>query len=530
MNASHRPTVREATISLLRGLGIQTVFGNPGSTELPLFRDFPADFRYVLGLQESVVVGMADGHAQATRHAAFVNLHSAAGVGHAMGAIFTASKNRTPLVITAGQQARSLLPFEPFLHSANAPELPKPHVKWSCEPARACDVPRAIARGFHIAMTEPRGPVFVSVPADDWDREAEPVAERLVSQRVAADPSLLARVGEMLDAARKPAILAGPAVDRGMAWHEVVALAERHNARVFSSPLAGRYGFPEDHRLFAGALRAQRQAMVQAMAGHDLILVIGAPAFVYHVEGEGPYLPPGAQVAQLIEDPGIAAWSPEGLSVVGHIAWSVKALLMRPAPRPRAAPAPRPAAARLPVPGPAERIGTGFVFQTLADLRRPGDVFVEEAPTSRAMMQRHLPIVEPESFYAMCSGGLGFGMSAAVGIALGRPGRRVVACIGDGSAMYTIQSLWSAAQLRLPITFVILKNGRYAALQDFAPAFGYAPGSAVAGTDLPDIDFVGLAHAQGCAARRVQRGDALRGALEQALACPTPTLVEVEVA
>ena len=220
MNTAHRPTVREATLSLLRGFGIQTVFGNPGSTELPLFRDFPADFRYVLGLQESVVVGMADGHAQSTRQAAFVNLHSAAGVGHAMGAIFTASKNRTPLVITAGQQARSLLPFDPFLHSANAPELPKPHVKWSCEPARACDVPRAIARGYHIAMTEPRGPVFISVPADDWDREADPVSDRVVSQRVAPDPSLIESVGKLLDAAHKPAILAGPAVDRGMAWHE----------------------------------------------------------------------------------------------------------------------------------------------------------------------------------------------------------------------------------------------------------------------------------------------------------------------
>ena len=171
--ASQRPTVREAVFGLLRDLGLTTIFGNPGSTELPMFLDFPADFRYVLGLQESVVVGMADGYAQATRNAAFVNLHSAVGVGHAMGAIFTAYKNRTPMVITAGQQARSILPFDPFLSSARATELPRPYVKWAVEPARAEDVPLAIARAYYLAMMPPRGPVLVSVPADDW-AHAEP--------------------------------------------------------------------------------------------------------------------------------------------------------------------------------------------------------------------------------------------------------------------------------------------------------------------------------------------------------------------
>src|SRR5450755_2192606 len=143
-----KPTVREAVLELLRSFRITTIFGNPGSTELPMFRSFPNDFRYIVGLQESVVVGMADGYAQATRNAAFVNLHSAAGVGHAMGNIFTAFRNRTPLVITAGQQARAILPFEPFLFSNQATELPKPYVKWSVEPARAEDVPLAVARAY----------------------------------------------------------------------------------------------------------------------------------------------------------------------------------------------------------------------------------------------------------------------------------------------------------------------------------------------------------------------------------------------
>ena len=182
-------SVRAAVFGLLRDFGLTTVFGNPGSTELPMFRDFPPDFRYVLGLQESISVAAADGFAQATRNAALVNLHSAVGVGHALGNLFTAWRNQTPLVVVAGQQARSILPFEPFLYASQAAEFPKPYVKWSCEPARAEDVPAAIARAYYVAMQPPRGPTFVSVPVDDWDRLCEPVAARTVSRSCARAPA-----------------------------------------------------------------------------------------------------------------------------------------------------------------------------------------------------------------------------------------------------------------------------------------------------------------------------------------------------
>ena len=191
-------TVRDAVIDFARRVGMTTIFANPGSTELPMFRDFPADFRYVLGLQEAVVVGMADGHAQASGRATLVNLHSAAGVGNAMGNIFTAFRNRTPLVITAGQQARSILPFDPFLSATDATELPKPYVKWSIEPARAQDVPLAIARAWAIAMQEPRGPVFVSIPVDDWDQPTQRLPERAVSHVTRPDPDALASIGTRL--------------------------------------------------------------------------------------------------------------------------------------------------------------------------------------------------------------------------------------------------------------------------------------------------------------------------------------------
>jgi benzoylformate decarboxylase len=525
-------TVREAVIELLRYFGMTAIFGNPGSTELPLFRAFPADFRYVLGLQEAVVVGMADGYAQANRNAAFVNLHSAAGVGHAMGNIFTAFKNRTPMVITAGQQARSILPFDPFLYSAQATELPKPYVKWSCEPARAQDVPLAIARAYYIAMQEPQGPVLVSIPADDWDQPSELVTPRTVSTQTRADPVVLERIGAALDASARPVFVIGAAVDRGHAWDEVLQLAERHNARVWSAPMSGRCGFPEDHRLFAGFLPAMREKIVQNLSGHDMIFVIGAPVFTYHIEGEGPHLPVGATLCQLIEDPAIAAWAPAGTAAVASIRLGVLDLLARPAPPARALPAPREAPPRAEPPQPSDasqRMSVAFLLQTLAELRDPADIIVEEAPSARSVMQAYLPMLRSESFYTMCSGGLGHSMPASVGIALAKPGAKVIALLGDGSSMYSIQALWSAAQLKLPITFVIVKNRRYAALQEFAPVFGFAASDPVQGTELPDIDFVALARGHGCAGVRVEHAADLRDMLGQALHSPVPMLIEVEV-
>jgi benzoylformate decarboxylase len=519
-------TVREAVLDLLRAFGMTTIFGNPGSTELPLFLDFPDDFRYVLGLQEAVVVGMADGYAQANRNAAFVNLHSAAGVGNAMGNIFTAHKNRTPMVITAGQQARSILPFDPFLFSNQAAELPKPYVKWSCEPARAEDVPLAIARGYYIAMQEPRGPVLISVPADDWARSCEPVAPRIVSTETGVQPELLDKLGEALDAAQRPAFVIGAAVDRSGAWDAVVALAERHNAAVFVAPMSGRCGFPEDHRLFSGFLPAMREKIVDLLGGHDLVFAIGAPAFTYHVEGFGPHLPRGAELVQLIEDPAIAAWAPLGTSAVGNIRQGVLDLLARPAPAARALP---PARIAPPRAEPTPVMSVAYVLQTLAEVRDPQAIVVEEAPSARPVMHRYLPMTRSETFYTMCSGGLGHSMPAAVGVALAKPESKVIGLIGDGSAMYSIQALWSAAQLKLPITFIIINNRRYAALQEFAPTFGFQPEDPLVGTALPDLDFLALAQGHACHAVRVTDAAELRSVLIDALKSPVPILVDIQV-
>ena len=527
---SSKVTVREAVLQLLRHFNMHLVFGNLGSTELPLFRDFPSDFRYVLGLQESVVVGMADGYAQASGNAAFVNLHSAAGVGHAMGNIFTAYKNNTPMVITAGQQARSILPFDPFLHSAQATELPKPYVKWSCEPARAEDVPLAIARAYYLAMQEPRGPVFVSVPADDWDRKTDPVSPRAIGTASLPDPRILAEIAQALNGCERPAFVVGAGVDRSNAWNETVELAERHKARVYVAPMSARCSFPEDHRLFAGFLPAMREKLVDRLAGHDIILVLGAPAFSYHVEGAGNHVPSGAALYQIIDDPATAAWTPTGTSATGNVQLAVQHLLEKSAPRQSSLPPERERIPRVAPPPAGERMSVAYVMQTLSELRQPSDIVVEEAPSSRPVIQNYLPIVESQTFFTMSSGGLGYGLPAAIGVAMAKPEKKVIAVTGDGSSMYAIQALWSAAQLKLPITFLILKNRRYAALQDFASVFGFEPGASVEGTELPDIDFVSLARGQGCAAARVEHAGDLHETLLSALHSSVPTLVEIEVA
>jgi benzoylformate decarboxylase len=516
-------TVRQAVFDLFRSFGTTTIFGNPGSTELPMFRDFPDDFRYVLGLQEMVAVGMADGYAQATRNAGLVNLHSATGLGHALGAIFTAYKNQAPLVIIAGQQARSILPFEPFLFADRAAEFPKPYVKWSCEPARAEDVPAAIARAYYTAMQPPRGPTFISVPVDDWDRLCDPVEPRRLGAVLRGDPELLAEAGEALRACAHPAFVVGAAVARDDAWDEMVALAERHRAQVWAAPNSGRNSFPEDHALFAGFLAADREKIVASLAGHDLILVLGAPVFTYHVEGFGPHIPDGARLFQLVDDPSLAAWAPVGEAIVTNLKAGIRDLLSGPGPRPRPAPPARSPMLRLSGPALSDR----YLMQQIALLRPVRSVIVEEAPSSRAAMHDHLPIIDRDGFYTCASGGLGHGLPAAIGIALARPREKVIALLGDGSSMYAIQGLWTAVQLALGVTFVIIKNWRYEALLEFGRHFGL---QRTVGTSLPGLDFCALARGQGVKATAVDHCKALDDALRTAFANTVePTLVEVAV-
>ncbi|KQM14670.1 benzoylformate decarboxylase [Novosphingobium sp. Leaf2] len=520
--AARSSSVRDVMFDLFRQLGIDTIFGNPGSTELPMFRNFPSDFRYVLGLQEMVAVAMADGYAQATRNASIVNLHSAAGVGHALGNVFTAMKNKTPLVIIAGQQARSILPFDPFLYAAQATEFPKPYVKYSVEPARAEDVPLAIARAYHIAMQPPFGPTFVSVPVDDWDRQTDYlVARRIQAVRFPDDDSIDKLAGVLMHA-RNPAFVVGATVDREGAFDLMVELAERYSAKVFVAPFASRCPFPENHPLHAGFLPPMREGIVSRLAEHDVIVVLGAPVFSYHVEGEGPHIPDGSQLILVTEDPDQAAGAAVGDAIIANVKPVIERLLDRTG---KVAPPLREPVRPLPsFVAEEDKISVDFLMKTLEEVRPQDCVIVDEAPTAHAARQDQIRLTRERSFFNCASGGLGYGLPAAVGLALGFPDRRVIATIGDGSSMYAIQALYSAAQLGLPVTFIIINNGSYRALEEFAGFFQIVD---PVGTKLPGIDFVSLARSLGCAADRASVPGELAGKLQAAIGSSGPALLEV---
>lgn len=516
-------TVREAVFDFFRQVGVGTIFGNPGSTELRMFQDWPEDFRYVLALQESVAVAAAAGHSMGTGRATVVSLHSAGGVGHALGAVFNAHRDRVPLLIIAGQQSRAMLPTRPFL-SADEPALfPRPYVKWSRQPDRAEDVPAAFAEAYRVAMTPPRGPVFISVPEDDWTHPAEPVRPREVRSGFVGEPQALREVADALDAGRNPALIVGAGVDDDGAQSVVVDLAERCGTSVWISPLSGRSGFPEDHRLFRGFLPPVRDQLARRLEEHDVVVAIGAPIFTYHVHTEGPYLAEGTRLFHLDCDPAQTAWAPVGTSVLTTIRAGVTALLDLVEPADREPPPPRVRLAPVPVTDP---IAPALVAETLRGLL-PGDaVVVEETPSHRAALHARLPITRPGGFLTTGSGALGWGLPVAVGRALAGTGERVVCVVGDGSSMYSIQALWTAARHRAPVTFVVLNNRGYEAVKELGRRLDI---SSVPGTDIHGIDFVTLAAGLGCPGRRVDRAAELSGALSDALGHEGPFVVEVPV-
>jgi benzoylformate decarboxylase len=525
------PTVRDAAFDLFRSRGMTTMFGNPGSTELPMLADFPGDFDYVLGLQEAVVVGMADGYAQASGRPALVNLHTAPGVANAMGAIFNAQANHSPLVITAGQQVRAQMTLQANLTNRDATRLPHPLVKWSYEPPRAEDVPLALSRAAHLAALPPRGPVFVSIPMDDWGEEVDGAyvahaIERSVEGRAGADPELVRALADRLAQAESPVLVAGPDIDASGAWEAAVALAERQRLPVFASPApgGGRIGFPEGHPNFQGVLPPAIGPVAEALQGRDLVLVVGSSVFPYYPYIEGPLLPEGTALVAITSDPDEAARAPMGDAIVADVKLTLEALLdavpesERPAPEPR--PDPEPAQD-------SEPASPSAVFAALAEVFPEDGIVVLESPSSTLALRNRLRISRPGSYYFGAGGGLGFGLAAAVGVQLAEPERPVVCVIGEGSLQYAVTALWSAVAQKAPITILVLRNEEYAILKWFAEIEGV---EGAPGLDLPALNSSEIANAYGIGAPRIEGIAELSEALAGAISSPNPEMIEVAVA
>jgi benzoylformate decarboxylase len=371
-------------------------------------------------------------------------------------------------------------------------------------------------------MQPPCGPTFVSVPIDDWDQSCEPLEPRAISRTVRGDEEALAQVADALNNSERPIFVVGAEVARDDAWDEVIALAELHQAKVWASPMASRNSFPEDHPLFAGFLWAGREEIVEKLQGHDLILVLGAQVFTYHVEGHGPHIPERARLFQLTEDANIASFAPAGTAVITSLKSGLSELLRHPALAERKPPK---VVRRATIPS-AQPFTDSYLLHRIAALRPANTIVVEESPSSREPMHEHLPITMRDGFYTCASGGLGYALPASIGVALGRPGEKVICLLGDGSAMYTIQGLWTAAQLNLPITFIIVNNGGYDALEGFSKRFGI---TSLVGTKLGGLDFVEIALGQGVVGRKVSEPIGLDQALVAAFDSNEPNLIEVVV-
>ncbi len=528
-------TIREATIELLRERGMTTLFGNPGSTELPMLADFPEDFRYILGLQEAVAVGVADGYAQASGRAALVNLHTAPGLGNGMGAIFNAQANKSPLVVTAGQQYRSLMTLQANLTNRDATRMPHPLVKWSWEPPCAQDVPHALARATHLAELAPRGPVFVSIPMDDWYAEVRDEDEvrhqttRTVTGASAPDRVTIEALARRLAQAANPAFVAGPDIDASGGWDAAVRLAERARLPVYATPATGggRLGFPEDHPLFQAILPPAVQPLGEALAPHDFVLAAGTSIFPYYPNIPGALLAEGTSLTAITSDPDEAARAPMGDAIVADVALTLAALAdaigelgepNREPPPVRAAPEEV---------GLTDPMSPSTAVRTLAQVFPEDGIVVLESPSATPALRNQLRLRRPGSYYFSAGGGLGFGMPAAIGVQLACSQRRVVCVIGEGSAQYAVQSFWTAAAYKVPVTYLVLRNDEYAILKFFS-LMEETPGAP--GLDLPALDTVAVAAGYGVNARRVSGAEELGAELRRALDSEGPELIEVRVA
>lgn len=497
------PTVRDVTFNLLRKLGVDTIVGNPGSTEETFLQNLPEDFTYILALQECSVVGIADGLAQGLKKPVIVNVHTGAGMGNAMGAILTARVNKTPLIITAGQQTREMLLCEPFLTNVEATTLPKPWVKWSYEPARYQDVPGAFMRAYATAVQQPAGPVFLSLPLDDWDQEMDDVdVFRTTSTRVAPDPLRVLEFSERINQSKNPALVYGGDIARSDGWDEGIAFAEKLNAPVWCGPFSERISFPEDHPLFAGALPAAIGPLSKTLEGHDLVIVIGASVFRYYPWVPGEYLPSGAKLLQVTDDPYEAAKAVTGDSLISDCRLALVELGKNVRERPAAKG--QDTAKRNPEPVDLENVNSPLtakqLFAVLSQYAPEDFILVQESPSNIPELGRSRlgTIRKPDSYYTMGSGGLGWDMPAAVGLAIAekRSGRNrpVIVIMGDGSFQYSPQAIWTAVQRELHVVVVVPRNEEYGILKSFA-LLEKTPN--VPGLDLPDLDIVSLAKGYG---------------------------------
>ncbi len=544
-------TGRAAFLQLLIDEGVTHLFGNPGTTELAIMEAVPQfpQLKYVLGLQESVVLGMADGYARASNKLAAVNLHCTPGLGHAMGALYSAKFSGSPLIITAGQYEIGYGLQEPLLYEPLVP-IAQPLVKWAVEVTRIQDLPRIIRRAAKIALTPPTGPVFISLPGSILDDEAELDFGSPTRVEAGTRPGdeAIERLALRLLAAKKPVLIAGRELAHRGVLKEAGELANLLGAAVYQEPVPYNARFPSDHPACMGDLTRNQIKVRETLEQYDLLVCLGADLLRMSPYSPVEPLPDGMPVIHITErDWELGKNYPTEIAFRADVRETLRALLpvLRAkrsrdqaeqadrrlgdlatrnwvTQREKARGTAREAASSQP-------IDPRFLMLCLVDALPENAIVVEEALTAAPYLASFLPMRDANSFYGLASGGLGFAVPGAIGISLAQPGRAVVAAIGDGSAMYGIQALWTAAHLKLPITYVIVNNRSYRIIKERLVASRKSDQFVAMDMKDPPIDFTGVAKGLGLTAVCVTVPAELAGVLRKAIDSGLPNLIEVIV-
>ncbi len=550
-NKRNSITGRSAFLALLKDEGVTRLFGNPGTTELPIMHAMTqqSDISYVLGLQESVVVAMADGYARASGKIAAVNVHVAPGLGNAMGALYTANFSGSPLIITAGQQEQGHGLKEPLLYAPLVP-IAAPLVKWAVEVNRLEDLPMIMRRAAKIALTPPTGPVFISLPGDILNMEAAidlGESTRVDAASRPSDASLESLAARLLQAQR-PVIIAGHEIIASDAFGEAVQLAEMLGAPVYQQTVNDGAHFPSEHPAFMGSLNRNQGYVRDVLSSYDLLICLGADLLRMSVYSEIDPLPADLAVIQI----GQRDWEmgknhAVELALRGDVKETVAALLPILSARggqdltDRAKTSLATVAAgnwsvqreaartKFVEMASASPIEPDWLMMRLVDLLPDDAIVVDEGIVSTRCLLNFLAIRDRYGYFGNASGGIGWGIAAALGIQIAHPERRVVAVLGDGSAMYGIQAVWTAAHLKLPITFVIANNGGYRIIKERLLAFHGNDQFIAMDFKDPAIEFADLARSLGMQAERIETGEAFETAFQAANGRDGPTLLEVVV-
>ena len=547
----NRITGRSAFLALLKDEGITHLFGNPGTTELPIMhalKDHP-ELTYVMAMQESLVVAIADGYSRASGRLVACNVHVAPGLGNAMGSLFNAKFTGTPMILTAGQQEQGHGLMEPVLFGPLV-QMAEPLVKWAVEVTRLEDLPRIVRRAAKIATTPPTGPVFISLPGDILNAEAgiELGRSTRVDTRVRPSDEALQALAQRILKAQNPVIIAGDEVVKSDALHEAAAFAATLGAPAYQCSTPYSSQFLSESPCFMGALSRLQDQVRGVLAPYDLMIVLGADPLRMSVYSEIDPMPEGMSMVQVgLVDWDLAKNYGAEIALKADVKETLRALI----PALRAAGggaletrAKKGVEALAPKNWTAKRktlieqiskakdkspIDADWLSLQVVEAMPDNAILVDEGLTSSRNMVALRPHRDRYAYHALASGGIGWGLPAAVGVSLANPDRPVVCYSGDGSSMYSIQALWTAANHKLPLTFIIVNNGGYRIIKQRLLAFHND--DHYVGMDFidPPVDFSGIAKSLGLEAIKVTDPGQLKSVLSSAFSRPGAKLIEVVV-